>query len=1256
MSSTGLERQFVWTVVPAGRVTPAAAGSEPMAVFSVLLTPRLIGPGTGRLTVADFGMQRWPERSAALHFDVFRAGTSVPASPVPYTALDGTVVRFSPAEQLAAWQALFGGGTLVEPYRAAFYDGRDTRAFPTGEAGAEVRGIYTATARAHAVHRGVAPEGDAGLRAALREITDLWQTGLLPPGDGAARAAEDQPALARAYAFYRRSAAEFSPPERLAAPPEREFHDTVAHLADHPVVLRALGLLTDLAVPASRLGGADPAELRAVPRWPSPDPNPPPGWTGATQTDLSPRTAYTLNGTRFLPASVDGPTSTGFSQGLLPLSGTGIGTGAGAGSEAASAGNARFEVVPFDVDGAALRLVSAARSDAASAPPSVADTAPPGALPALHSMGFALVDRSRETEHGKQLQRARQRATPSGLQASALLADSLLGGYRLDVYDGTSRTWHSLCRRRVHYTVGGVPLGPATVAGLPDEGYLRPGGAATGAGPADVLYLHQTVARWDGWSLVAQRPERIVATGDTRPAAAAPPLDAAVTCDLGSLPRLRFGRSYRLRVRIADLAGGGLRAEEVGAVEEQSDDLVYRRFEPLPPPELVPTRAFDDGDGQDRMVIRSDRGVSVADYAAHHGYRAYDLRHLLPPKCSLALALQYDGAFDQALGPTASAADVTRLFGTAKRADRGLTDVPGAQTVGTDPASGAPSPYVTLPETDVVLPWLADPSGAFIALNARPRPLGPTGQPGPIVPSDRSVIAVWQGNWPDRQTATVKLEAAASGCTVRNLDRRHLSVGLGPAEQVTFDIPSCMPYEHVDYLGIALWLGVDPVNPATFQDVVHGRNRLITPPRTVTMVHAVQRPLTDPGGQLTAQRKPGDHDVVLGTDGLAIDIPSTGRIDLHAEWSDHDDAPPAPPTVHERMAHVGSYDVQHLPPKDALPVIRQEFGDTRHHKVSYTVTAVSRFEDCFGRALAADPRACLATGALADTDVPSSARPPAPRLLYGMPTFRWSRTVDGQRSLTRLRRGGGLRVFLERPWYASGDDEALALLAFPTAPAPAEALRYVGVAGRDPIRGTGAPPGTLTRSQVNAPQWAQVTLPELQRVLDAGLYQVEFDDQEDRWYADLDLAPVVSSSYFPFVRLALARYQPHTVTDVPAVSQVALTDPVQLPPDRRLTVTRSPGQATVVLDGLGPGGAGNTVRTELQVLDAGVPATADVAGWSTVLTTTAVLGHTAPVSLPDTGQRPQRLVVREFETQPVPAGGDGTGRPVFLDIVPLGTW
>jgi hypothetical protein len=69
-------------------------------------------------------------------------------------------------------------------------------------------------------------------------------------------------------------------------------------------------------------------------------------------------------------------------------------------------------------------------------------------------------------------------------------------------------------------------------------------------------------------------------------------------------------------------------------------------------------------------------------------------------------------------------------------------------------------------------------------------------------------------------------------------------------------------------------------------------------------------------------------------------------------------------------------------------------------------------------------------------------------------------------------------------------------------------------------------------------------------------YPVDFDTQRQMWYCDLAINP--GKMYFPFVRLALARYQPHSVrdngTDV-CLSEVVLAPMMQLVPDRQTTLT-----------------------------------------------------------------------------------------------------
>ncbi|WP_426361826.1 hypothetical protein [Streptomyces sp. E-08] len=1257
MPTTDLRRQFVWTPIPAGRVALVPEHSTPLALLSVLLTPRLIGP-PGDRKLSDFGMQTWPERLASLRFDVFRGAQPVTSFQVPHLTIEQKKVRFTPELQLSAWKALFTGDSPVVPYGTSSYDEREVREFPASEAAAEVREAYTATARVHLEHDGESPATDPELRAELSRVSAMWQARLTPLDRTAENDPSSRSALARAYAFYQRESDAFTALPPPTAAPVREFHETVSRLADHPLLLRALGLLIDLAVdPAGLTDAAGAKELRVVPHWPNPDGSVPPGWTHATQDDLSPKTAYLLDGNRFVTASLAAPAATELKRGMLPLAGAGVASPTG------DAGS-RYEVMPFDVDGAALRMVGVAESDRARTDSQ--DRADVGALPALRSMGFALVERDRAEEHHRQLQRAAQRATAAGLTSQPVTADSLLGGYRVDVFDVARRQWYPLCRRRVRYTIGDVRIGQDASggggpAGLLEEGFVRPEASTTGAGAHDALYLHQIVMRWDGWSPVAERPERIVDTGDEMTATAdPPPFEAAVETDPGSLPRLRFGRDYRLRVRIADLAGGGLRPDEIGPEEERTNVFRHHRFEPLPPPELVPTRELADGETLDLMVIRSDRDTTVEAYAAAHGHRAFDLRHLLAPACSLELALQHERTFDGALGPDVPTAKVKELFEVAKRADRSLSDITGAVVVGTETGSAVPAPYVFLPETGVSLPWLPDPATSHLALNPRRRPIDPdSGKYGTVVGDKRT--GLWQGTWPAYAPIALRLVGGPGGCTLtRSPDQRTFTVALGPAEEVTFDIPSCPGTRSVQLFGIVTWLGIDPTDPAAFKPIVEGRNRLVTPPRTVTLVHAVQRPLAIPSGLLAARRTAGDTSTVLRTDGLHLHIASTSRLDLRAEWTDQEDVPPQKPTTRRQTAILGPYDIQRAPQHEAFPEIRQEFGDTRRRHVTYRATAVSRFQDCFPRATAADPQACLSEGVLEVTDVPSSARPPAPKVLHTVPTFRWTRTHDGQTTLTRWRYGGGLRVLLERPWYVSGDDERLAVLTWPGPSAPADVLRYVSVAGRDPIWTTGAPPPVLGQSDVVAPRGDRADLPELERAVDVVSYPVRFDEEADRWYADIDLSPLVTASYFPFVRLALARYQSHTVDGVPTLSPSVRTEPVQLPPHRRLVVTRTTGRATVLVEGLGPAGPrSNLVRTELQV--GSDPAANGGAGWSTVFKTSGPLGQARDLDLPATGARPQRIVVQEYETHP-PATNEtgsaveGPGRLVYADIVPLGAW
>lgn len=72
-------------------------------------------------------------------------------------------------------------------------------------------------------------------------------------------------------------------------------------------------------------------------------------------------------------------------------------------------------------------------------------------------------------------------------------------------------------------------------------------------------------------------------------------------------------------------------------------------------------------------------------------------------------------------------------------------------------------------------------------------------------------------------------------------------------------------------------------------------------------------------------------------------------------------------------------------------------------------------------------------------------------------------------------------------------------------------------------------------------------------------YAPEYNPDRRRWF--VDVAFDADATYWPFVRLAVARYQPNAIAHT-GLSPITLCDYVQVPPSRTLTVTR-PGADTI---------------------------------------------------------------------------------------------
>jgi hypothetical protein len=287
-------------------------------------------------------------------------------------------------------------------------------------------------------------------------------------------------------------------------------------------------------------------------------------------------------------------------------------------------------------------------------------------LPALRSagLGLAKTDRHRDVETS-----ITNAATWSQSTASSPVfhAEDVLRGYRVDILDETQgNTWHSLCAR-----LGTYQLRDGSTLELPaDEGYVKVASTTSQyasvpeqADTASPLYMHEIIFRWTGWSLCSARPGKtIMDQGTAEVANDAPPewnktgLSVNFRPVPGSLPRLRFGHSYRTRIRAVDLAGGGLKLADAPAYV--SNSVVYTRFDPIHPPVVVPTDVMSEGESVERLVIRSNYDKTAVQYASDPTlrkaldgpqYTPTNDRHMVPPKSSLQMA-EAHGVFDNFMG------------------------------------------------------------------------------------------------------------------------------------------------------------------------------------------------------------------------------------------------------------------------------------------------------------------------------------------------------------------------------------------------------------------------------------------------------------------------------------------------------------------------------------------------------------------------------------------------------------------------------
>ncbi|MFC9287257.1 peptidoglycan-binding domain-containing protein [Streptomyces sp. NPDC057052] len=1339
------EQRVLWTVLPAGL---SADGTQ--AKVSVFVSPRLGVPD--RDPAAQPGEE--PERGTLDSFDDFRSWPqTIKDATFEFGPGDGVSPSFTgpvrasgPPPDSTSWNKLFGGDIPVEPY---VFEGMAGRAATMRTYSAKRVSEATRTAYGTAARR--SPERPPEMRSMMRQM--MGSESAVADPERSDTATTMRQGFDEVAEFHRPATGDEPTTTESAPPPEKpdpDFHQMLTSLGDHPALLRQLGLVLDFVLPVEKIPVSSGERfLCVIPHWVSA--------LGPDSVDVPPRTRYVLLPDRGLFVAAP----RGFETD--PLASPALGLVALPEND--------FSLEQADIDSAALKLADLARERAGEPEPAEPSPQTSGLAP-VRTQGLSLVRDGRQevlqtdfktaarhedaaataVQAGRQLREDGQAPDrPDSPDMPQLCAEDLVRGHRMDVWDDTRARWYSLHARTVAYRPpgGGEPFLEAS-----DEGFFLANLVSSPADAgSDVVYVPERIMTWEGWSLSAPRPGRVLGIGEGAPDEVVEPANEAQTrlplridvkARQGSLPRLRFGRGYRVRLRTVDLAGNGPTLEEADALVDRDDSgdlvlpgdgpLVFRRFESVPAPAVVPRSPLHEGTSVSRLVIRSTPGsapgpatdgpapgtgtrvVVLADvqpertnddirvvqealialghpipagptghfgrqtreaYAAeqrdqgiggpaadgvpdcasltelgrrggfavdcdaapgttgagggdvrqeepartaeqhaadlnglpqvttgnHPPYSGVDERHLVAPKASLH-CVERHGLLDGAIGARDRAAReagyalASRESGSLSDPARPEAEVETVPSLAADPEH--PVATVRYPGEQVELPYLREPlSTGAVLLDL------------PGMPADQPFEVPWGGSaWHRPRSVRLRL---AEGDAPPRFDEasRVLTVFLPKAEVATVRVCSAMRFDE-GLMGLASWCRELPggrtrseaapeeaeaAEEAARQDeeergraatalnlAAAGRHWMFSPSQTLTLVHAVQRPLRQPVLDLrpSAPRPPNataEH--LAGT--IALDQNSTGRIELVAHWTEVSDEGGEGPTerpmtttvfdlLTSRLLPPGdpasspsatlengtlTFDTEAAGDPDKAEPRKHEFGDTKHRVVFYHPVAGTRFGDCFPPGLAEnDPDALTVRGAPVRHSVPSSARPTAPRLLYCVPTLSLETVESPPGTVVRRRRGGGIRVFLERGWFSSGPGELLGVVLGQAPPAgtPVGDFPEVTLMGRDPVHRSAqvvAPTlATFTNVVRHAEQVTPAT-PAGSRTVTVAGFAPQFDRQEHRWFCDVDLD--TKTTYLPFVRLALVRFQPDSIRDA-EISPVVVTDLVRTLPDRELRV------------------------------------------------------------------------------------------------------
>jgi hypothetical protein len=1423
-----LEQTIVWTALPHGVIE---SGGEKRLRLSLVASPRLRTDMGDKLKYFKEHFLDWPATVRAMKFELQFSPGPIVSKVRRIIPEDSSEEKF-PSSEL--WSKIFNGDTYVRPYEFPAMEDKLIYSYPVGNVAGFIKKLYSATAvfagetypansailnpetfGAIVNHRGennfrtavqvggIQPAKESEKLKAIMTAPTRLKGGAR--GKPATNNAVPPSAPDTAFDFFQfqnfhqvhsKQDPEFETTDahgvkgyrqgkyhRLPAAipkPKLDFHQVIGSFGDYPMLQRMLGLVIDVEIPLDGVPETSGAlqSVQVIPHYPASIPAPHP-------TDIKAKTYYVLSLGKHIFKPRPREVSPEFNvHGLFNI-------------------NEMFQeqrvyhIEQMDLDGAVFKAMNFAYTLYYSMQRRTADSPEESSIPSLTTGGIS-VSRTGSAYRLSTLFQGASNTNAALPAEPSFFAEDVIRGYRMDVHDNTTNAWRSLYQREGTYKIGGDELK------LLDEGFtqLATGSSADGSSPD--LYLHESFLRWDGWSLAAPKPGAAMDNeGATQPSDnlnppnADYPVHPTFKAYKGSLPKLRLGRKYRLRIRGVDLAGNSAAFNEMAPDDKYfkyahaiytdpikptdfsaaTDELLFNRFEPIISPAVVlkqdiksipegcpvsdkyadasgPNGVGSAGESIERIVIRTYNDEPTKNTT---DTPEKSRRHFAAPASSVTMAELY-GRLDVDLSSPDSKGkllDQQKLL--IKKADAKFDQTPAAK---------AGDPIIAIYPIDkndaiAEIPYLPDPGAKGVSFVNLPgvakgkrldfskddtlpsSPALPMALPTPAADSVTLLDFKPGSDWYDPKTIQLLL---TDGTTAGNKppqlssDGRSLTVYLPKAEVIEVPFASILSNADLENMGIWRWLAdIKPelkLLPYLRRMALDGRHWMITPHRKLVLVHATQKPLAAPAyTDLKPSKYLGDTYATL-YDSIKIHGKSTSKVDIKAEWTMWvDDLRDPGPKKIAASAHVAEIKVEDV----TLPTLdlhhQHNLGDTKFRRINYTAIATTRFREYFPAKITADEKNIQrnSNDALADgkyvapnpLNILNSARPDIPKLLYVVPTFGWDRKSATKGAYSK-RTGGGLRVYMDRPWFSSGDDERLGVMIWtgPFKDIEDKNKPFVTQWGTDPIWLTG---GTTTApSEASFPRHREVkydvtldeladhskTLEYLQLVIGSTYFtdlaatdakqtkgtqtttttttgggrafkklnekplnlkdikfvekpnysiiakmmkptlavvghDVMYDADRQLWFSDIEID--TGTSYFPFVRLALVRFQPNSVEDA-FISRVVLADFAQLTPDRNLAVIFDPANPkliVVAVSGITYTNSsaeqrGSQVEVSIETRRPDVMDPAEDLGWAQVpdatFELTALVNEqgigvwTGIVTLPEPrGSRPFRIVVKEFE-------------------------